>query len=118
MNRKYPASIFFMGLLLNLAKYLLIGLIGVIFLIIGFFGVDICKIIGIIIIVVYLLLCLIEQIMIRSASLKESRNPEFNEFMNSAFGVNDQEDKNLSNIQRIKNIIEEKIKSQKDDENN
>lgn len=111
MNRKYPMSFFIIGLLQNLVKYAFIGLISAILLIIGFLGVDICKIIGTIILAVYFLLCVIEQIFIRSAIIKESDNPEFNKFMDQAFGFND-DDNAISTHQKIVKIVEDKIISQ------
>lgn len=118
MERKYPVSFFVMGILLNLVKYIFIGLVGTIFLIIGFSGVNICKTIGIVILTGYLVLCVIEQLINRSTILKESNNSELNEFLDHAFGVNKQDETNLSPSQRIINIVEDKIKSQDKDENN
>lgn len=112
MKRKYPMSFFIMGILQNLVRYAFIGLIGALFLIIGTFGADICKTIGIIIFICYFLLCFIEQFIIRFVSLKESNNPEFNEFMDGAFGVSNQDEITLSARQKIINNMEEKIKSQ------
>lgn len=112
MKRKYPMSFFVIGIMQNLVKYVLIGLIGALFLIIGFFGTDMCITIGIIVLICYFLLCVIEQFIIRSSILKESSSPEFNEFMDSVFGVNNQDENTLSSHQKIINIVEEKIKSQ------
>jgi hypothetical protein len=112
MKRKYPMSIFIIGIIQNLVKYVFIGLVGVLFLIIGFFGNDIFITIGRIILICYFILCVMEQFIIRSASLKESSNPEFNEFMDAAFGIDNQDENNFSPHQKIINIVEEKIKSQ------
>jgi hypothetical protein len=112
MKRKYPTSFFVIGIMQNLVKYVFISLIGALFLIIGFLGTDMCITIGIIILICYFLLCVIEQFIIRSAILKESNSPEFNEFMDGAFGVNNQDENTLSSHQKIINIVEEKIKSQ------
>ncbi len=115
MKRKYPMYFFIMGIIQNLVKYVFIGLIGVIFLIVGLFGPDICKTIGSIILTVYFLICVIEQFFIRSAILKESDNPEFNELMDETFGINNNDQNDLSAQQKIIKSVEERIKSQ--DEN-
>lgn len=115
MKRKYSVSFFLLGILQNLIRYFLIGLIGLIFLIIGVIGVPVCKIIGTIVLACYLLLSIIEQFVIRSASLKESDNPEFNQFMDAAFGVNNQDENALSSHEKIAKIVKDKIKSQDTD---
>lgn len=89
MKRKYPLSFFLFGILQNLIRYLFIGFIGLVLLVVGFFGVHFCKIIGAIVIICYFLQCIIEQFLIRFAALKESDNAEFNNFMDNAFGNND-----------------------------
>ncbi len=70
-----------------------------------------------VILVGYSLLCIIEQIAISIGSLKESSDPELNKFLDNAFGVQDQDEATRSSSQRIIDWVEEKIKSQNDDEN-
>ena len=112
MKRKYPVSFFFFGVLGNLLRYIIIGLIGLALLIIGFFGVDACIIAGAIVLACYLLLCIIRQISIRSTCLKESGNPDFDELIDGAFGENSHEGSASSPHERIVQMVEEKIKSQ------
>lgn len=118
MKRKYPVSFFLLGILHNLIRYLLIGIIGLVLLVIGFFGVNICKIIGAIVIICYFLQCIIEQFFIRSTILKESDNPEFNNFMDNAFGNNDYDKNTFSSSEKIIKMVEDKIKSENIDSDN
>jgi hypothetical protein len=87
MKRKYSASFFLLGLLQTAIRYVFILLIGLFFLIIGYFGIKIFRSIGTAALIFYALLCIVEQLKIRSLSLKQSGNPEFNEFMNSILGI-------------------------------
>jgi hypothetical protein len=114
MKRKYPFTFFILGVFQNMIRYFLIGFIGFVILIIGVIGVPICKIVGLFVVTIYLLLCIIEQLFIRSISLKESNNQEFNQFMDAAFGVNNDENA-LSAHERIIKVVEDKIKSQDKD---
>lgn len=118
MKRKYPVSFFFLGVLQNFVRYFVIGLIGLVFLVIGVSGVHICKIIGTIVLVCYLLLCVAMQFFIRFTILKKSNNPEFDKFMNDAFGVNNHSENALSSHERIIKMIEDKIKSHNADLDN
>lgn len=116
MRRKYPIWFFLFGLLQNMTRYILIGLTGIVLWIIGLFGVDICKTIGAIVLGIYLLICIVEQFIIRSATLKESDNPELNEFFDQAFGIENQEQSGISASRRIvdhvNGIILDHIESQ------
>lgn len=114
MKRKYPVSYFILGVFQNFVRYFLIGLIGIVLLVIGFIGVHICKIVGTIVLLCYVLLCIIEQLFIRSASLKQSDNPEFNQIMDSLFGVENHDENNSSFFE----ILEDKMKAQDDDKEN
>ena len=115
MKRKYPLSYFFLGALQNLIRYFLIGLIGLVLLIIGLAGVHICQVIGAIVLTCYLLLCIIGQFFIRSACLKESNHPDFNQFMDGAFGHNNHDEDVFSPHERIIKMVEGKINSQDND---
>lgn len=115
MKRKYPLSFFLLGVLQNLIRYFLIGLIGFVFIIIGVIGVPICNIIGMMVLAGYLLLSIIEQLFIRSSILKESDNHEFNQFMDAAFGINNNDEKSHFPYERTVKIVEDKIKSQDTD---
>lgn len=113
MKRKYPITFFVLGVFLNLIRYFLICLIGLVIIIIGIISFPICKTIGLAIIAFYLLLSIIDQLFIRSASLNESDDQEFNQFMDAAFGVDD--DNALSAHERVMKVAEDKIKLQDND---
>ena len=116
-EKKVPCFLFPFGVIQNLIRCFLIGLIGLVLLIIGAIWVPICKIIGITILACYILLSIIKQCFIRAASLKESDNPEFDQFMDAAFGVNNPDENASSTRERIMKIVEDKIKSQDTDSN-
>ena len=109
MKRKYPFTFFILGVFENMIRYLFIGFIGLVLLIVGVIGVPVCKIVGLFVVTIYLLLSIIEQLFIRSISLKESNNQAFNQFMDAAFGVDNDEDA-LSTHERIIKTVEDKIK--------
>ena len=115
MERKYPVSFFFLGVFQNCIQYFFLGLIGLILLIIGVIGVHICKIIGVIVLVCYFSLCIIKQLFIRSASLKESDNTEYNKFMDGAFGENKHDENALCPHKKIINMVENVIKTRDKD---
>lgn len=114
MKRKYPLSFFILGVLQNLIRYFLIGLLGLVLFIIGVMGAPIYKKIGTVILVGYILFSIIPQIFIRSSILKDSDNHEFNEFMNAAFGINNDDDDENPHLphKRITKMVEDKINSQ------
>ena len=60
----------------------------------------------------YLLLSIIEQLFIRSSILKESDNHEFNQLMDAAFGINNNDENSRFSHERIVKIVEDKINSQ------
>jgi len=115
MKRRYSNYFFLHGVIQNLIRYLIIGITGLVLLIIGLVYIPICKIIGLIVLAIYLLLSVIEQFSIRSESLKESDNPEFNQFMDVAFGLNKQDENGLSSHERIIKIVEDNMKSKNTD---
>lgn len=117
MKRKYPLSFFIYGVFLNAIQNFIIALIGLIFIVIGLFGVYVCKVIGTVVLLSYLPYCIIKQIYIRHMSLKERDDPGFNEFMDKAFGVENNDEYGKSPEERIRNIVYEKIKSQDDNKN-
>lgn len=81
----------------------------------GVIGVPICKIIRMMVLAGYLLLSIIEQLFIRSSILKESDNNEFNQFMDAAFGINNNDGNPCFPNERIVKIVEDKISLQDTD---
>jgi len=108
-----------MGLLQSMIRYLLIGLIGIVLWIFGLSGIEICKLFSVIVLAGYFLLCVVEQIIMRSVSLEDSDNPELNEFRDIAFGVKNKNENNKSAQQRIVDHVNSIIKAQngKNDDN-
>lgn len=84
MNKKYPASLFIMGLILNLiARFGILTLASVIFLIIGIWSPASLRI-GISLLIIALALSFIEQLRIRNAFLSEDDgNPGFKDFQDA-----------------------------------
>lgn len=119
MKRKYPILFFIMGLLQSMIRYFLIGLIGIVLWIFGLFGIEICKLFSVIVLAGYFLLCVAEQIIMRSVSLGDSDNPELNEFRDIAFGVKNKNENNKSAQERIVDHVNSIIKAQneKNDDN-
>ena len=82
-NRKYPTSLFIIGLITNiLFHFFWLFIPGIILLIIGIF-VKPCLYIGLALLLIDIVLSLIEQLRIRQAFLEESDNPAFREFQDA-----------------------------------
>lgn len=106
MNRKYPLSFFLLGLAMNFfLHYFYLFLPGAILCFIGIWNLT-CLLIGLAVLGLDLLLSFIEQLQIRKASLSESDNLEYNEFMDACFGINSA---------GIKELLEEKITDYEND---
>jgi len=101
MKRKYSLSMFLLGLMQTAIRYIFLLLVGVLFLIIGYFGIKVFNSIGIAAIIFYALLCIVEQLKIRSMSLKQSDNQEFNRFMDSILGIRNNDDKDPANLEEL-----------------
>lgn len=83
INRKYPTSLFIIGLITNiLFHFFWLFIPGIILLIIGIF-VKPCLYIGLALLLIDIVLSLIEQLRIRQAFLEESDNPAFREFQDA-----------------------------------
>ncbi len=88
MERKYPASIFIFGTIMNFfLRYFYLAIPGVILCIVGVY-ITICLYIGLAVLGLDLVLSLYDQIQIRKAALSESDNPEFNNWMDAMYGSN------------------------------
>lgn len=116
IKRKYPGSLFLLGVLQNGIRYFLIGLLGLVLFIIGSMAVPVCKTIGTIVLIGYGLLCVIEQFVIRHVCLKESDHPEFNTMMDDLLGV-DENGENTLFHKRIQEMAEETKPQDSDSEN-
>ena len=82
-NRKYPPSLFIIGLITNiLFHFFWLFLPCIILLIIGIF-VEPCIYIGLVLLLIDIILSLIEQLRIRQAFLEESESPDFREFQDA-----------------------------------
>lgn len=98
MKRKYPLSIFLLGVVLNfLVRYFYLFLPGLILCVIGIWS-EKCLAIGLGFWLVDLVLSVVAQIRIRKEILAESDNAEFNEIMDACYG---QEDSGQSENQEI-----------------
>ena len=88
MKRTYPLSFFLFGLAMNFFfRYFYLLLPGMILCIIGIWKLP-CLLIGLAVLGLDLLLSFTEQLQTRKASLEDSDNPEYNEFMDTCFGDN------------------------------
>ncbi|MBQ8344712.1 MAG: hypothetical protein IJY42_00395 [Clostridia bacterium] len=82
-NRKYPTSLFLIGLITNILFHFFWLLIpGVILLMVGIW-IRPCLYIGLVLLVADVVLSLIEQFQIRQAFLTESDNPDFQAFQDA-----------------------------------
>lgn len=104
-DKKYPASLFVMGFIMNLTKNFIFFYPGLLLLFIGIWS-DICLKIGVCLLLADVAVSLIEQIQIRNATLN-SDNPEFEDFQNAMLSENWMEN--------IKNIVESKTESNRDE---
>ena len=114
MKRKYSLSMFLLGLLQTAIRYFLLLLIGIVFLIVGNFGIKVLKSMGLATILFYTILCFVEQLKIRSMSLKQSDNQEFNEIMDSILGIRSNNDEDPVSFEEL--IKRKNDPSNKDDE--
>ena len=82
-NRKYPISLFVIGLITNLLfRFFWLFVPSIVLLIIGIFAKP-CLYIGLALLLLDAVLALAEQIRIRRAVLKESDNPDFTAFQDA-----------------------------------
>ncbi len=82
-NRKYPASLFIMGVATNvLFRYGWLFIPAIILLIVGIF-VKTCLYMGLAILLLDIMISLIEQIKLRKTFLAESDNPDFQAFQDA-----------------------------------
>ena len=82
-NRRYPASLFLIGFVINVfLHFFWLFLPGVVLLIVGIF-VKPCLYMGLTVLVLDIILSLVEQLKIRQAFLEESDNPDFMAFQDA-----------------------------------
>lgn len=105
-DRKYPASLFITGFILNLTRNFILLLFGFIFLFIGIW-VKLCWQLGISLLLADVVISLIQQIQIRNTILN-SDDPNFNELQDAMMSPDWKDN--------IKDIIETKMNEFDDDE--
>lgn len=106
--KKYPLSLFIIGVLMNFfLRFFYLFILGTILCIIGIWA-ETCRQIGIALLCVDLIFSIVEQIKIRKETLAESENEEFNELMDAACGPD--------GLDGVKKIVDEKIQSQLEQE--
>ncbi|WP_455716556.1 hypothetical protein, partial [Anaerosporobacter sp.] len=93
MKRKYPITLFLLGMISNAIRYFVIGLLGIVFVFIGLFAGKGCMIFGLVILMGYVVLCTIEQIKIRNATLNTSGNSEVDKLLDAILGAEDEDSK-------------------------
>lgn len=82
-NRKYPTSLFIIGFIMNIFfRFFWLFVPAVALLIVGIFAKP-CLYIGLALLILDVILSLIEQIKIRNTFLKDSDNPDFQEFQDA-----------------------------------
>ncbi|MBQ3182969.1 MAG: hypothetical protein IJB24_04750 [Clostridia bacterium] len=104
-DKKYPASLFVIGFIMNLTKNFLFFYPGLILLFIGIWS-DVCLKLGLCLLLADVAVSLIEQIQIRNTVLN-SDNPEFEKWQNAMLSEDWREN--------IQNIIESKTDETDDD---
>lgn len=101
--RKYPLSLFIIGVVMNFfLRFFYLFILGTVLCIIGIW-VKTCQQIGIALLCVDLIFSIIEQFKIRKEVLTESENEEFNELMDAACG--------LDGLSGVRKLVDEKIQS-------
>ena len=102
MKRKYPAVYFFLGLIQNMIRYFWILLIALVLIIIGAINKNICLYIGLGVLAIYILVCFIEQMVIRSTALKQTGNPAYDEIMDVILGGSSEDVNNAINKHAVR----------------
>ena len=104
-NRKYPVSLFIIGLITNfLFHFFWLFIPAVILLIVGIW-VKLCGYIALTLLVIDLILSVVEQIRIRNTFLNDSDNPQFKEFQDIFFKGGDWRE-------NMKEVVEQKIREE------
>ncbi len=107
-KRKYPASLFFTGLIMNImGRFFILFLTALILIIVGFW-VRWCAIAGFVVLCLDIIISLLLQLAIRNTVLTESDNPEFKKFQD-AISSDDWEN-------NIRDLVESKMKEKQDDD--
>ena len=107
-KRKYPASLFFTGLIMNImGRFLILFLIAIVLIIVGFW-VRWCAVAGFVVLCLDIILSLLLQLTIRNTVMTDSDDPEFRKFQD-AISSDDWENK-------IKDLVESRMKEHQDDD--
>lgn len=116
---RYPWSLFFAGLIINIITHIYLFVPGAAFLAVGLFiGKDFLKAIGLALVLAVFLVCLIDQIRIRNGVIN-SDNPNFEEWRNAMMSPHWR--KNITNLldkkmQDENNITELEDEDDEDDD--
>jgi len=105
MKRKYPTSMFIMGIIIELFKMRMLLLVAVIFLLAQFFIEQIPILAPLLIFAVCIVIAIFRQIKQRNAMLTMNPNAETNDLINKMFADNDKGYKNI--IDAVDEIIEQ-----------
>ncbi len=107
-DKKYPVSLFVIGVLMNLTKNFFLFFPSIVLLIVGIW-VKWCLFIGAALLLLDVIISLIEQIQIRSATIN-SDNPNFKEWQDAILSSDWKNN--------VKDLIESKIDDTNDEESN
>ncbi|MBQ9743724.1 MAG: hypothetical protein IJW19_01215 [Clostridia bacterium] len=110
---RYPWSLFFAGLIINIITHIYLFVPGAAFLAVGLFiGKDFLKAIGLALVLAVFLVCLIDQIRIRNGVIN-SDNPNFEEWRNAMMSphwrknITDMLDKKMQDENNITELEDE-----------
>ena len=103
MKRKYPSSLFIMGIFLNLLKTWYILLLAIFLLIAVFIG-EMSILVPVAILVVWIVVAIVVQLRYRKIALTLSPNENVNDIFDSMFADNDKGYRNV--IDTINDIID------------
>ncbi len=107
-DNKYPVSLFLIGVLMNLTKNFFLFFSSIILLIVGIW-VKWCFFVGVALLLIDVIISLIEQIQIRSATIN-SDNPNFKEWQDAILSSDWKNN--------VMDLIESKIDDTNDEESN
>ena len=103
MKRRYPAKLFYWGILTNfLFHFIWLSVPGLILCLIGIWS-RFCLRLGLGILVLDLILSIVEQLRIRKAALTPSNNPEINQLMEALTGP--------GGLESFGKVMDEKLKN-------
>ena len=105
MKRKYPTSMFIMGIVIELFKMRIVLLIAIILLLAQFFIEQIPALIPLLIFAICIIVAILKQMKQRNAILTMNPNDEANDLINKMFADNNRGYRNI--IDAVDEIIEQ-----------